>query len=68
MWQNCYGYGLFGCPTPDFLIDPFVSGGWDGYGYGLFGVYKSDWDRFGGMNAEKFKTKWGGEDWDLMDR
>jgi len=41
---------------------------WEMMGYGLFGGYKSDWDSFGGLDEEKFTTRWGGEDWDLMDR
>lgn len=43
-------------------------GSWEISGYGIFGVYKSDWLKFGGMNVEKFMNKWGGEDWDLLDR
>ncbi|KAJ7354723.1 hypothetical protein OS493_030499 [Desmophyllum pertusum] len=41
---------------------------WEMMGYGLFGGYKSDWDKFEGMDEVKFTTRWGGEDWDLMDR
>ena len=30
------------------------------------GIYKSDWDRFGGF--QNHKEGWGGEDWDIIDR
>ena len=30
-------------------------------------MYKSDWIVVGGFNVEKY-TKWGGEDWDVLDR
>lgn len=44
------------------------AGHWDPWGYGMFGAYKSDWDRFKGFDEEKFSKRWGGEDWDIIDR
>lgn len=45
-----------------------LEGKWELLGFGLVGVYKSDWDKVGGFNEKVFDEKWGGEDWDFMER
>lgn len=41
---------------------------WQEIGYGMISIFKSDWNKIGGMDEEKFGGKWGGEDWDLVER
>lgn len=43
-------------------------GFWQEDGFGILSIFKRDWNTFGGMNVKDFSTKWGGEDWDLVDR
>lgn len=45
-----------------------INGFWETLTYGLFGMFKSDWTAFGGFDTQKYKFKWGGEDWDLLDK
>ncbi|XP_066932285.1 uncharacterized protein [Clytia hemisphaerica] len=41
---------------------------WQEIGYGMIALFKSDWLKIGGMNETRFSQKWGGEDWEFVDR
>ena len=47
---------------------PVNIGFWEQMTYGVFGMYKSDWSNFGGFDLKKYTTRWGGEDWDIVDK
>ena len=45
-----------------------TAGFWETLTYGLLGLYKSDWTASGGFDTLRYTTKWGGEDWDAVDK
>ena len=57
-----------------FYFDPVISfdisnrGMYSTGGFGLVSLFKTDWEKVGGMNTTKFKGKWGYEDNDVADR
>ena len=53
--------------VPDFVLILGYLGFWENNTYGVYALYKSDWTVVGGFNINMY-TKWGGEDWDILDR
>lgn len=66
--QGEMAYAPVVCRLNDHYTENSINGRWETLGHGLFAMYKSDWDSVGGMNVKEFKEKWGGEDWELVDR
>ena len=67
-FQGLSGYApiVFRLDCGHTILNP--SGFWEGVGYGLFSMYMSDWVKVGSFNSATYKDKWGGEDWELVDR
>ncbi|XP_031556021.1 N-acetyl-beta-glucosaminyl-glycoprotein 4-beta-N-acetylgalactosaminyltransferase 1-like isoform X2 [Actinia tenebrosa] len=68
--KMCYTpvvFRLKHCSRPE-TEQTSVTGFWDSYAFGVFSTYKTDWNYFGGLNVTAFQNKWGGEDWEMVDR
>ncbi|XP_066929538.1 uncharacterized protein [Clytia hemisphaerica] len=57
-----------GCGDHEQYTPKMKSTIWLDYGTGMMSMYKSDWMKVGCFNEKLFKDKWGGEDWEVMDR
>ncbi|XP_065659547.1 uncharacterized protein LOC100206109 [Hydra vulgaris] len=57
-----------GCGQHPFYTEVEYGSIWQEIGYGMISIFKSDWNKIGGMDEKRFGERWGGEDWELIDR